>query len=115
MKRKEHPLYPRRFLHVLEAPCSSCVFRPDVSPITAERFKELHAIWKRKDTYQECHHATMAHAQVMCRGFWNWAEKTNNAPTAMQLGQRLGLVVEVPQADLDALAALQTRNRRRRK
>ena len=111
MKTKDHPYYPRSFLHVLDAPCATCIFKPEVSPINARRFKALQKQWREKDSYQECHHATLAQAQVMCRGFWDWAIRTGNEPTAMQVGQRLGLTVEVPQADLDVLAELQAEAR----
>ncbi len=104
--------YPRSYLHVLEQPCSTCIFNLATSPLDGKEGLERQlAKCQKLGTYQECHHASVAGEQVMCRGFWNWAKKTRNEPVAMQVGERLGLVVEVPQADLDALADLKREKR----
>lgn len=112
MSQKKPIYYPRSFLHVLESKCSTCIFTKNtILEGGKARLQAQLALCEKNGNYQECHHATNAGEQVCCRGFWDWCHKNDRVPAVIQIGERLRLVVEVSQADLDALAELKNRGK----
>lgn len=88
------------YVRICEERCSSCIFGPN-SPISPARRDDYEYRWRTKDTFQNCHHGTATgDFALVCRGFYDWVQKADWAPTIIQLGERLDRIrfVPVPEA-----------------
>ena len=92
-------------VRVCEERCETCIFGPR-SPITAERRDEYVAMWKRADTFQNCHYGTVTgDTALVCRGFYDWCKAVGWEPLAIQLGERLDRLHFVPVPDREETTA----------
>jgi hypothetical protein len=83
-------------IRVCEERCETCIFGPR-SPISPARRREYEAAWRRRDTFQNCHHGTVTGDKaLMCRGFYDWCKAVGWEPLAIQLGERLRRLDFVP-------------------
>lgn len=57
---------------VMSERCKACIFGAN-TPISKERFEELRRNWAAHDAAQECHTATIAGAQIGCKGHYEAA------------------------------------------
>lgn len=76
-------------LKVLNAPCSTCIYRKD-SPLNLKHLEaEIADPYGGFSGHRICHH----HSSACCRGFWN---KHKDKFAVGQVAQRLNLVEFVP-------------------
>lgn len=94
MSRTEHDL---SVVRVCKERCETCIFSPRSPLATVERRRHYERIWRRKDTFQNCHHGTViGDTSLMCRGFYDWSHAVGWQPTILQLGERLDRIRFVP-------------------
>lgn len=70
--------------------CSTCIFGPN-SPLTPERLEQYKAQWQSKNRVQECHHATMKHEKVGCRGHYEAARRGEIPHPITEIAEQLDL------------------------
>lgn len=70
--------------------CSTCIFGPK-SPIPPERLEDYKREWAEKGATQECHHATMTHEEVACRGHYEAARRGELPYPIQDIAEGMGL------------------------
>ena len=85
-----HNAYRDGHIHVCEAMCSTCIFRPgNLMRLKSGRVRQMVDEAKAEESAIICHH-TLDGDNAVCRGFYD------RYPTQpLQIAERLDLIVEV--------------------
>lgn len=84
------PTYDRAGFYVMRDNCSTCIFRPgNLMNLNEGRLKELTDSTDRDDTNVICHQTLDDEVGAVCKG-----SADRRPGQALQIAQRLGLVVE---------------------
>lgn len=72
--------------------CSTCIFGAN-SPLAEGRLNYYKKEWEKKDTHQECHHATAQEKNIVCKGYFDAAMKgAVNMGQLMRIAGRLNVI-----------------------
>jgi len=92
-KPAPHNVYRDGYVHVCATECSTCIFRPDVRPVSGARLAGM--VRETCDTDGAtvvCHH-TLDGDNAICRGWW---DRLAASDTILRLAIVTDRVVEVP-------------------
>jgi hypothetical protein len=83
---KQYKVYRDGHVHVLAAPCVTCIFGPD-RPVDTERVRGMLASCVNENRIIPCHEWMDTKTPVVCRGLYNTGQVG-----VLQIAERLGVV-----------------------
>lgn len=96
----EHNVYRDGRVHVLEAECGTCIFRPAVRPVSGARVAGMVRETKDTDAATVVCHSTLydgePEAHAICRGWW---DRFAQDDLTLRLAVAQGIITEQPVPD----------------